>query len=132
MRNMSFALTTNQVMMGSKDVTRRLGWLNLKPGDLIRPVMKCMGLKKGEKPVALRPPLRVVSVRREPLRRMLDDVDYGLAECQREGFGDHPQYRWPSEFVTMFCATHRGCTPETTVTRIEFAYEPEDGSPAGK
>jgi len=130
MRNMSFALTTDQVMEGIKDVTRRLGWLNLKSGDLIRPVKKCMGLKKGEKPVPLRGPVRVISVRREPLRRMLDDVDYGFAECAREGFGDHPQYRWPSEFVAMFCATHRGCTPETTVTRIEFAYEPDAGLPA--
>lgn len=131
MRNMSFALTTHQVVDGLKDVTRRLGWLNLRPGDLIRPVKKCMGLKKGEKPVVLRGPVRVVSVRREPLRRMLDDIDYGFAECAREGFGDHSQYRWPSEFVAMFCATHRGCTPETMVTRIEFSYETESSSTAG-
>lgn len=36
MRNMSFALTTGQAMDGIKGVTRRLGWLNLKLGDLIR------------------------------------------------------------------------------------------------
>jgi hypothetical protein len=28
----------------------------------------------------------------------------------------------PGEFVAMFCATHKGCTPETEVTRIEFEY----------
>jgi len=118
MRNMSFALTTEQIMDGSKDVTRRLGWLFLKPGDLIRPVRKCMGLRPGEKIVVLTDPKRVVDVRREPLRAMLDDTDYGLEECRREGFGSHPDYRWPSAFVAMFCATHRGCVPETVITRI--------------
>lgn len=122
MRNMSFALTTEQIMQLTKTVTRRLGWLNLKPGDELRPVKKCMGLKKGEKPVVLRDPVRVVSVRQEPLRAMLDDLDYGFDECALEGFGNHPDYKWPSAFVDMFCASHRGCTPDTLVTRIEFEY----------
>jgi hypothetical protein len=122
MRNMSFALTTTQVMESTKTVTRRLGWLTLKPGQQIRPVRKCMGLRPGEKLDVLRDPLTVVSVRREPLRAMLDDLDYGFRECALEGFGAHPVYQWPSSFVGMFCATHKGCTPETIVTRIEFAY----------
>lgn len=130
MRNMSFALTTDQVINGDKDVTRRLGWLTLSPGDFIRPVKKCMGLKKGEKPVSLRDPVRVVSVRREPLRKMLDDPEYGVAECAREGFGNHPDNGLPAGFVAMFCASHRGCTPETMVTRIEFSYELAAGAPA--
>ena len=33
MLNMSFALTTPQVRSQEKDVTRRLGWDDLKPGD---------------------------------------------------------------------------------------------------
>jgi hypothetical protein len=127
MKNISFALTTEQILAGTKDVTRRLGWLALKPGDLLRPVRKCMGLKKGEKPETLRGPICVVSVRREPLRAMLDDLDYGFEECVREGFGDHPANKWPSSFVEMFCGTHRGCTPETIVTRIEFEYLAGDG-----
>lgn len=122
MRNMSFALTTGQVMDGTKTVTRRLGWLHLKAGDQLRPVRKCMGLRPGEKLDVLRDPITVVSIRREPLRAMLDDTDYGLEECALEGFGQHPDYRWPSAFVEMFCATHRGCTPDTVVTRIEFSY----------
>lgn len=126
MRNMSFALTTDQIMEGTKTVTRRLGWLNLKQGDQIRPVRKCMGLRPGEKLDVLRDPLTVVSVRREPLQAMTDDPEYGFAECRAEGFGNHPDYQWPSEFVEMFCATHKGCTPETVVTRIEFSYESED------
>ena len=117
MRNMSFSLTTAQILDGSKTVTRRIGWLNLKPGDLVRPVKKCMGLKPGEKIEPLREPLRVVSVRREPLRWMIDSV-FGDDECKREGFQDMT----PAEFVVMFCATHKGCTPETEVTRIEFEY----------
>ena len=120
MRNMSFALTTEQVIAGTKTVTRRLGWLNLKPGDMIQPVKKCMGLKKGETLDKLTDPLRVVSVRREKLRRMTDDVKYGFEECKREGFQEHPEYRWPSMFVEFFCATHRGCTPNSEITRIEF------------
>lgn len=122
---MSFALTTTQIMEGTKTVTRRLGWLNLKPGQQIRPVRKCMGLRPGEKLDVLRDPLTVVSVRREILSAMLSDIEYGFRECALEGFGEHPDYRWPSQFVEMFCSTHKGCTPETLVTRIEFAYHQE-------
>lgn len=122
MRNMSFALTTEQVIAGTKTVTRRLGWLNLKPGDTIQPVKKCMGLKKGEKLDKLTDPLRVVSVRREKLRRMIDDMQYGFDECVKEGFANHPDLQWPSQFVEFFCATHRGCTLDSDVTRIEFEF----------
>ena len=122
MRNMSFAMTTPQIMDGTKTVTRRLGWLHVKPGQQLRPVRKCMGLRPGEKLDVLRDPLTIMSVRREPLRLMTDDVDYGFFELELEGFGAHPVYQWPSQFVAMFCATHKGCTPDTVVTRIEFAY----------
>lgn len=80
-----------------------------------------MGLKAGEKVKELAV-IRVVSVRQEPLKAMTDDVEYGFAECGKEGFGDHQTLRWPSQFVEFFCNTHRDCTPETTVTRIEFEY----------
>jgi hypothetical protein len=121
---MSFALTTAQVMEGTKTVTRRLGWLHLKVGDHLRPVRKCMGLRPGEKLDVLRDPITVVDMRREPLRAMLDDLDYGFTECALEGFALHPDYRYPSAFVDMFCATHKGCTRDTIVTRIAFTYEP--------
>ncbi len=49
MRNMSFMLTTQQMQDRTKDVTRRVGWWFLKPGDVIMAVEKGMGLKKGEK-----------------------------------------------------------------------------------
>ncbi len=48
-RNMSFSMTTAQFRARTKTVTRRLGWWNLKPGDVIMGVEKAMGLKKGEK-----------------------------------------------------------------------------------
>ncbi|MDS1141766.1 hypothetical protein RE432_15095 [Pusillimonas sp. SM2304] len=130
MRNMSFSLTTEQIQSGTKDVTRRLGWTFLKPGDLIRPVRKCMGLRPGEKIEPLRAPIRIVSVRREPLQMMTDDLDYGRDEVRREGFEDHPIYHWPSEWVHMFCASHKGCRPYTIVTRIEFEYT--DGGQNGR
>lgn len=122
MRNMSFALTKPQIQARTKDVTRRMGWLFLEPGDLVQPVEKGMGLRPGEKIVKIGPPLRVVSVVREKLRRMTDQIDYGFEEVRREGFAGHPTQRWPSAWVEMFCATHKGCTPESIITRIEFEY----------
>lgn len=114
MRNISCAITTTQILDQSKDVTRRLGWLKLKAGDLIQPVKKGMGLKPGEKVQKLGPPVRVVSVRREPLYWVDSHEAYGRQECRREGF---PQMTG-AEFVAMFCATHKGCTPATEITRI--------------
>jgi hypothetical protein len=122
MRNISFALTTDQIRSGTKTVTRRVGWLNLKVGDLLSPVRKGMGLKPGEKIERLRAPIRVVSVRREPLDLMTEDVEYGIEECKLEGFGEHPIYCWPSEFINFFCSSHRGCKPDDEITRIQFEY----------
>lgn len=92
MRNISFALTEQQFIDGSKNVTRRLGWLKLKPGDRLMGVRKAMGLKPGEQIVRLGE-IEVISVRREPLRAMTDDVDYGFEECIREGFGNPSRLR---------------------------------------
>jgi hypothetical protein len=57
-------------------------------------------------------------VRREPLRRLLDDSDYGEAETGREGFSQYS----PSKFVELVCGINKGCTPDTVITRIEFTY----------
>jgi hypothetical protein len=119
MRNISFALTTEQFIAGTKDVTRRMGWANLKAGDLLCGVKKGMGLRPGEQIERLGV-IEVVSATKEPLRRMTDDLDYGFAECIREGFPPPHRCSWPSEFVTFFCGSHIGCTPENVVTRIEF------------
>ncbi len=113
MRNMSFALTTPQILARTKTVTRRTGWTFLKPGDRIQAVEKGMGLKKGET-VRRLAVLRVESVTRETLAEGLDRSD-----VMREGFPE----MLPREFIDMFCRTHKGCTPDTVVTRIAFSYE---------
>ena len=108
MRLISFFLTTPQFLDGSKDVTRRLGWRNLKPGTRLMAVRKAQGIKKGEQVERLGE-IEVVSVRREILRDITAD------DCRREGFPGLS----PVRFVVMFCE-HMGCTPATQVTRIEF------------
>jgi hypothetical protein len=120
MRNASFALTTYQIRTRAKTVTRRMGWLFLKPGDLLQPIVKGQGLKKGEHVETIGGPVRVVSVRRERLSRLLRDDDYARDELRREGF---PQLT-PEQFVRMFCEAN-GCTPGAWVTRIEFEYVEE-------
>jgi hypothetical protein len=50
------------------------------------------------------------------------DTDYGFAETAKEGFGEDPKLKWPSAFVEFFCKSHKGVTPETEITRIEFEY----------
>lgn len=116
-RNISFALTTAQFKARSKTVTRRMGWLHAKTGDELCGVEKSQGLKPGEKIVRLGV-VRVTDVRREPLRLMIDDPAYGQQECIREGFPDMT----PEAFVEFFCASHKGCQPESVVTRIEYEF----------
>lgn len=117
MRNISVALTEEQVLLRAKDVTRRIGWAKLEPGTLLQPIRKGQGLKKGEHATTVGGPIRIVSVTREPLRRLLDDQVYGLAEVVREGFPGLT----PQQFVTFFMASHT-CTVDQVVTRIEFVY----------
>jgi hypothetical protein len=108
MRNISFFLTTPQFVAGTKDVTRRLGWSKLKPGDRLMAVVKSQGLKPGEKIERLGE-IEVVSVRRE----RLNEIDQ--ADVVREGFPTMT----PAGFVTMFCI-HMGGSEDQLVNRIEF------------
>lgn len=120
-RSISFAMTTEQFLNGTKDVTRRVGWEKLGPGNVLYGVKKAMGLKKGEKVERLGM-IRVKSVRRERLDAMLSDILYGHEEVRREGFPD-----WhPAEFVVFFCNGH-GCKAHDIVTRIEFEHLDEAG-----
>lgn len=120
-RHLSFALTKEQFRARTKTVTRRNGWRFLKAGDVLCGVEKSQGLGKGGKIVRMGM-IRVVDVRREAMRAMVDDTNYGREECRREGFGEHPLLSDPVEFVNWFCACHRGCTPDTEITRIAFEY----------
>ena len=114
MRLISFALTTPQFLNGSKTVTRRLGWANLRPGTHLMAVEKGQGIPKGGHVVRLGE-IEVVSVRREFLFAIDDDP----ADCAREGF---PAFT-PVEFVAFFCK-HNRCDVNTVVTRIEFRRMP--------
>ncbi len=109
-RNMSFAMTTEQIKNRTKTVTRRFGWWFLKAGDEVRGVEKSMGLQKGEKikPLAM---VRIVSTRAEPLNAITQD------DVVREGFPD-----WtPEQFIQML-VDHYKIDPNKTVNRIEFEY----------
>jgi len=108
MKRISFALTKDSFLDGSKTVTRRLGWKDLDTGTRLKAVEKGMGIPKGEKQVELGE-IVVVSVRREPLNLITP------SDVVREGFTDMLTH----EFISMFCK-HMGCNPSDTVTRIEF------------
>lgn len=110
MRNMSFFLTTRQVRERIKDVTRRLGWDDLKPGERVRAIVKGQGLKKGEK-VERICVIECVSNRKEMLCAITP------VEVLREGF---PAMS-PADFVAMFCKANK-CEPRDFVNRIEFKY----------
>jgi hypothetical protein len=127
MRLISASLTTQQIIESVqraargeaplKDITRRLGWLDVEPGEFLCVCKKVMGRRRGQ-PLERIATVQVVSVRREPLDTMTNDFGYGCNECRREGF----PAMLPGDFVKFFCATHKGCKPETKVTRIEFKY----------
>lgn len=124
MKLISFALTTRQILDRTKTVTRRMGWLNLIPGELVQGCKKVMGRRKGE-PLEKLAVIRIVSVRREKLRCLTDDLDYGQEELRKEGFDTFKNVGPlvdPTAWVPWFCESHKGCTPETEVTRIEFEY----------
>lgn len=115
-RNISFALTTEQIQNRTKTVTRRKGWKFLAAGDSLCACVKCMGLKPGEqiKRICM---IKVVSVRREPLNLMCELHDGGCKEAAKEGF----PHMDGNAFVEMFCR-HMGGAPDQEVTRIEFEY----------
>jgi len=111
MRNASFYATEQQILDQTKDVTRRLGWINLKPGELLQPIYKGQGLKKGEKVRKLGCPIRVLSVRREPLNAIT------AADVIREGFSRMS----PEDFIRKFLEINN-CHFDEIITRIEFEY----------
>ncbi|WP_236949366.1 hypothetical protein [Mycolicibacterium goodii] len=108
---MSVMLTESQVVARTKDVTRRMGWFFLNPGDRLTLCRKAMGRKRGE-PLVRLVDVEVVSVRREPLDSITAE------DVVREGFPGMT----PREFVAFFCSSHKGCRPDSVVTRIEWRY----------
>ena len=116
MKNMSFSITTEQVINREKTVTRRWGWYNAKPGDRYRAVEKAMGLKKGEKMVSLAI-IEVVRAEQDPLLA-LEIASYGPVEMTREGFPG----RHPAEFAEMLRKIKPKACKEDHPMRIEFKY----------
>lgn len=111
MRNISFALTTDQIRNRTKTVTRRMGWSQLRPDTLLQPVVKGQGLKKGEKVEKIGGPIRVVSVNQVTLG------DISPQDVYREGFPNMTT----REFVQFFKKAN-GCLKDDIVTRIQFEY----------
>lgn len=110
-RLMSFAATVPQFENRTKTVTRRLGWSDLRPGDVLEGVDRSPRGGKGFRRLGL---IRIVHVIKEPLRSIRVDAE---TELRLEGFPD----MMPKEFIEMFCKMNR-CTPATEVNRIEFEY----------
>lgn len=115
MRNMSFLATERQILARSKTVTRRVGWRDAELGEIVQPIYKGQGLKKGERVRRLGGPIRFVSVRREQLLHMR------ASDLAREGFPDMPL----DEFVGMFQRLNNLRNPRVRITRIEFEYVDE-------
>ena len=116
MRHASFAETQTQIRNKTKTVTRRLGWQWAKVGMLLLPVDKCMGFKKGEHPVIIQCPIRIIKIGREALWMIEKHPD----DCAKEGFPGLTD----EQFVIMFCRINRvkKCDPITIITRVEFEY----------
>ena len=108
---MSFALTTDQVRAHSKTVTRRVGWRFAKVGDVVQPVLKAQGLKKGEKVQRIGGPIRFTAVDRVVL------ADISTVDVYHEGFPAMTQ----REFIEMFKKANGGLRDQV-VTRIAFEY----------
>jgi hypothetical protein len=116
---MSFALTTQQMRNRTKDVTRRLGWAFLRPGDVVMACVQCRGLKRGQHVERIHP-IRIVDTRWEPLEAITAE------EVRREGF---PEWT-PAQFIAFYCA-HNRCTPKRPVNRIEFEHIGDRGGGGG-
>ena len=121
MRNMSFAMTTEQIRNRTKTCTRRMRWLFAKVGDIVQPVVKGQGLKCGERVEKIGGPIRFMDVRRE----RADGIIITPNDCAREGFPNLTPY----EFVAMCCKAN-GCYYWDVITRIEFEYLEDDSNHA--
>ena len=110
-KNMSFAMTIDQVKNKTKTVTRRQGWKKLKVGEILQPVERTMGLKKGESVKKIGGLIRVTKIDRQKLT-LIDDADVA-----REGF---PGMR-PYAFVKMYCRAYK-INPDEYCNRTEFEY----------
>jgi hypothetical protein len=115
MRNMSFQRSAAPMLARAMTVTRRVGWRDLAPGELVQAVGQTRGLPKGAKVQRLGV-IRVVSVRRESLAR-LEESRYCKLKDANEGLPGLSG----RELVERFVAA-TGCRKNAVVTRIEFEH----------
>lgn len=113
---MSVAFTEDAVRARTKTVTRRKGWLFLKPGDRLTLCRKVMGRKPGE-PLVRICDVEIVDVRRERLYYV--DI---AGELALEGFPD----LGTNEFIATYFEP-QGIHALDLVTRIEWRYLDEAG-----
>jgi hypothetical protein len=111
MRRMSFSLTKEAIITQRKTVTRRQGWSNLKVGDIIQPIEKGMGLKKGEKQKLLGCPIVITSIELEPIEAI------EIYDVVLEGFHDFTT----EEFINMYCKANK-VKPYQDCHVIRFDY----------
>lgn len=122
-RLMSVTLTEQAVVERRKTVTRRLGWLMLKPGDTLTLCRKVMG-RKGE-PLVRLAEVEVLNVRRERLWDITDeDIGREGVEPVPGRFSEHytdTGQPTPWAWIEWFCTKMR-VSPDDFVTRIEWRY----------
>lgn len=112
MRNMSFFLSTEQFKKRTKDVTRRTGWGQAKPGDVVMGCRKCQGIKRGT--LERLGPIIFKSVKSEKLSEI---QDYPQSEIEREGFKGKDAFWFIAHMRDSI-----GVPPTAIVQRIEYGY----------
>ena len=124
-RLMSVALTADAVIERRKTVTRRKGWLMLEPGDRLTLCRKTRGRKPGE-PLERLAEVEVVSVRREPLRRLTPLAELSTASRRFYPHDEMILEGCPgmdtAEFVLRYFIDAQGMRASDLVTRIEWRY----------
>lgn len=127
-RLMSVAMTTPQVRVRTKTVSRRANWWNdkndrpiLRAGDKLTLCPKVQGRRPGEAIERLAE-VTVVDVRREPLIRLLADPVYGAAEMIAEGFPGLD----PEAFIRKYFENAQRIGRHSIITRIEWRYPDTD------
>lgn len=128
MRRMSYAMTINQFLDGTKEASRRFGWLNLKPGEHYMGTDRVMGFKKGEHPRDLGECVCVSNVP-EPVGDIIKyPVRNGRREVDLEGFPNMSELDFAKMLIRShwksikYCINHFEELLEKPVSRIEFKH----------
>lgn len=126
-RLMSVSHTADAVIARQKTVTRRLGWLFLKPGDTLTLCRKVMGRKAGE-PLERLAEVEVIDVSRVRLNQIdLDEIESEGVPARIWAASSH---EWacedcgPLAWAEWFARQMGASSTSIEVTRIEWRYLP--------